>query len=436
MQGKRFQITLKVCLAAGIIPSLSRAYAADGEATKVNLEAAKSYAIEHNFGVSALRHQLEEVRQRRNRTESPFLPKLGAAGGAEFESSFDASDTAGVGYLFGSYNIFNGYRDTKAKSIADLEIEKTSASLQAAEFKLGLDVEEYFHLYLFKKDTIELKDRYIQLNETHQNYVKKSRSAGYVSETDVMEFDLKDSTLKSDLVALKQELDDARSNLKRLLGEEIGGNIQPVGNLQHQHVKGSLMDYLKRIEADSEPVKLAARDMKIADLEREMTRSRWLPQVDIEAKAGYLPLIERPDRNKPGVSVALVAKMDLFSGYDATYERREKEAARLKREALLKEEINSSIRKLEVAYRNMKVIEARADIEKNNVKFAKKYYDSVMGEYKRGFKNSSDLSNASNSLYEAELRRKTLEYEFIKERLAAERILGSKIEVEVEQNEP
>jgi outer membrane protein TolC len=403
--------------------------------SKIDLKTAKQYAINRNFGISARRHQIDELQQRYNRTAALFLPKIGIAGGAELESSDGTSDIANLGYVFGSYNLFNGLRDQKTRYIVDLEIEKARISLAAEEFRIGLEVEEYFHLYLFKKDTINLKDKYIQLNEVHRGYIRRSRSAGSVSETDVMEFDLKDATLKSELVALKQELDDARSNLKRLLGEEIGSNIEPVGNLQHQHVKGQLMDYLKRIEGHTELVKVAARDMEIASLEKDMTRSRWLPQIDIEAKAGYLPLIERANKDKPGVSVALVAKMDIFSGYDSTYESREKQSGRLKREAEVKDQINTAVRKIEVAFRNIKVIEARADIEKNNAQFAKKYYDSVFSEYKRGFKNSSDLSAAVDRLYDTELRKATLEYEFIKERLGAERVLGSEIAVEVLKDE-
>lgn len=407
----------------------------NGVPTKIDLDAAKRYAIEHHYGIIAKRHQVDEMRERFNQAEASFLPKVGVAGGAEFESSGETSDAAGVGYLFGTYNLFNGYRDQGARSIANLEVEKYRATLTAEEFLVALEVEEYFHLYLYKKDIVTLKEKYIQLNDTHQNYVKKSRASGAVSETDVMEFELKAANLKSDLVALKQELDDARSNLRRLLGDEIGGNIEPVGHLQHQHVKGNLMDYLNRIEASSELVKVAAKNMEIASLEKDMTRSRWLPQIDLEAKAGYLPLMERADRNKPGVSVALVAKLDLFSGYEATYEKREKEAARLRSEAEVKDQINTVIRKVESSFRNIKVIESRADIEKDNARFTKRYYDSVLGEYKRGFKNSSDLSNAVDRLYEAELRKKSLEYEFIKERIEAERVLGSRIDVEIEKDE-
>lgn len=404
---------------------------AETQQEKIDLETAKKYAISHNYGIAALRHEVEEIKSRGERTRSPFLPKFGVAGGVESQNSVDDSQAAPLAYAYGSYNIFNGNRDTYRKEISKSELEKADLKLKSAEFLVGLEVEEFFHAYLFKKGLIELKDGEIELNESHQKLVNETRLRGSVSDTDIMEFQLKDSTLKSELVALKQELEDARSNLKRLLGEEIGSNIQPVGNLQHQHIKGSLMDALAKIQTQSQDVKAKAIDVSIAKTESKIADARWLPEINLEGRVGYLSLGERTKENTPQTSIALVAKMDLYTGGDAHWESREKSSNALKVEYQLKNEINDAIRKVEMGYRNLKVIETRADLEKDNATFAKRYYRSVLGEYKRGFKNSSDLSNASDKLNEAQARKLSLEFDFIRERIAVEKSLGSKLEIEL-----
>ncbi len=398
---------------------------------KIDLDTAKKYAITHNYGITALRHEVDEIKSRGERTKSPFLPRLGVAGGVEAQNSTEQSEAAPVAYAYGSYNLFNGYRDSYKKEISRDELEKAQFNLSTGEFLVGLEVEEVFHAYLFKRDLIELKDNEISLNDIHQKLIHQTMMRGAISETDVMEFQLKDSKLKSELVALKQELEDARSNLKRLLGEEIGGNIQPVGNLQHQHIKGSLMDALANIQTSSQSVKSKAIDLSIAKTESKIANARWLPEINLEARAGYLNLGERTSDNTPQTSIALVAKMDLYTGGDAHWESREKLANSLKVESQLKDEINDSIRKVEVGYRNIKAIEMRADLERDNASFAKRYYKSVLAEYKRGAKNSSDLSNASDKLSEAQARKLALEFEFIRERIAVEKNVGSILPIEV-----
>lgn len=398
---------------------------------KIDLGTAKKYAVTHNYGITALRHEMDEIKSRGERTRSPFLPKFGVAGGVEAQNSTQSSEAVPVAYAYGSYNLFNGYRDTYRKDISRDELEKAKINLANAEFLVGLEVEEVFHAYLFKRDLIELKDNEIALNEVHQKLVRQTQLRGANSETDVMEFQLKDSTLKSELVALKQELEDARSNLKRLLGEEIGGNIQPVGKMQHQHIKGSLMEALAKIQSSSQTVKSKATELSIAKTESKIANARWLPEINLEARAGYLNLSERPDGNIPQAAIALVAKMDLYTGGDTHWESKEKLASALKVESQLKDEINDSIRKVEVGYRNLKVIETRADLERDNASFAKRYYNSVLSEYKRGAKNSSDLSNASEKLSQTQARKLSLEFDFIRERIAVEKNLGSTLAIEL-----
>ena len=50
--------------------------------------------------------------------------------------------------------------------------------LKHAEFKVGLAVEEQFHLYLFKKMVVGLKTEALKLNESHKGMASKRQGAG------------------------------------------------------------------------------------------------------------------------------------------------------------------------------------------------------------------------------------------------------------------
>ena len=408
------------------------------QTSKVTLEEAKTFAIANNFEVIALRREVEEMQAKARRARSPFYPKLGLAGGADTQMKGNGNEGAAVGYLYGSYNLFSGFEDTYKADIANYEVEKAEIRLRKAELGVGLEVERLFHLYLFNKFSLELLKRALDANELHRKMAKNRKASGLASDADVIEFDLRDSILKSDVSEKEVQLEESRVNLKRLLGEEIGAKIEPVGKLQHQHIKGSLMDYISRIKGESENVLVTTRELLIATTESKMWRSKWFPKVDFEMKAGFLPLENRPDSTSGTgketsalINGLVIAKLDLFSGFDNFWERRESESKRLKLESRLKQFILAAVTQMEIAYRKLKATEVRVHLEEQNEERATKYYNSVLSEYKRGVKNSSDLKNAAEGLYNSTLRSEGFKYDFLSQRIELEKALGGPVSVEV-----
>jgi len=405
--------------------------ATESSMTNVSLDEAKKFAIEHNHDVHALRRGVEEARSKAGRARSHFFPTLGIAGGADTQITSTGKQAVPVGYLYGNYNLFSGFEDTYRLQIANLEVDKSEIKVKRAEFRVGLEVERIFHLYLFKKGAIELRKEGLALNESHRKIALQRKASGISSETDVMEFDLRDSLLRSDLLLIEQELEEARSNLKRLLGEEVGSKIEPIGKLQHQHINGTLNDYVKRIKDESEPVLIASKDVASTTIESKIGRSRWLPVLDLHLHAGYVPLDERPARGDAAVAATVLAKWDLFSGFDSLWERRELEAKRGKAEHELKDALLNGMVDMEVSFRKIRTIQSRVDLEEKNAERSEKYYKSVLSEYRRGVKNSADLKAAAEQLYEARLRGEEYKFQFLNERIALEKALGGPVETEV-----
>jgi outer membrane protein TolC len=403
---------------------------------KVTLENAKKYAVSHNFEVISLRRALEEAQAKEGRSRSPYFPKLGVAGGADTQLTANGNSNAAIAFGYLEYNIFNGFSDHYRNQIASLEKEKAEIKLKRTEFKVGLEVERVFHLYIFKKTVLKLKNEALKLNETHKKMAAQKMRSGLSSSSDVMEFDLKDAVLRSDLLLLQQELEETRTLLRKLLGEEVGSKIEPVGTLQHQHLKGSLNDLVKRIRNESEPVLIAAKDLSIANFESKVSTSKWLPKVDVEVAAGYLPWdLRQVPSGQAQIGGKVVLKYDIFSGFDNYFQQNETTANRAKLEALLKEAILSAMSDTENAFRKIRTIQARVDLEQENEQRAKKYYGSVMSEYKRGVKNSADLRVAADSLFDVSVKGESFKYEFLSSRIELERALGGPVEIEIHAGE-
>jgi len=415
-----------------LVPVLFAAQTHAAESTKVGLAEAKKFAVEHNFEVMASRNGLEEARARLGRARSAYYPRFGVAGGADTMMTAAGNQPSAVAYLYGDMNLFNGFGDFSRTTVAALEVEKAEIRLKRAEFNVGLEVERAFHAYLFKKLQIVVKKEAIRVNEAHRGMVGLRRRSGMASESDAAEFDIKGSVLESDLLLLEQDQEEERTHLKRLLGEEVGSSMEPVGELQHQHLKGSLNDLAKRIKSESESVQVSSRDVAIAAAESKVARARWMPRLDAEIYAGYLPWDLR--QVGPGAAMVggkLVAKIDLFSGFDTLNERREAEAKRLRAEAGLKQSILTSLSEMENAYRRIITVQKRVDLEERNEERSARYYKAVMSEYRRGIKNSADLRVAADMLSEATLRHQQYKFEFLNGRLDLEKALGGPVETEV-----
>lgn len=394
---------------------------------KVDLATLKQFAINHNLEVQSLRRTVDEVKAQYERSKSSFYPNLSLATGVEKQVGAVKSQAGSLGYLSLNYNIFSGFGSSRKTQIAGIEAEKAVISLQSAEFKIGLEVEKVFHTVVFKKSALALKLDQLKINDLHRKMASQKRSAGMAVESDVMEFDLSDAFIKSDIVLLEQEIEEARSQLKKLLGDEVGSQVEPVGLLRHEHITRTLKDILEKIEDSSESIKMASQELSIATIQRGSWRSHWLPKVDLEGQTGYLPLDQSTDSRVISRGTVLL-KWNFFDGFDTVYEKREQEFNYLKKNALLKQTVLETVTAAEIAYAKILAIQKRVDLESKNESRAKSYYSSVTSEYRRGIKNSSDLKIAAEGLFDARLRRENFKYEFLLQRLQLEGIVGFQVE--------
>jgi outer membrane protein TolC len=402
---------------------------------RVTLQDAKKYAVENNFEIQALRKEVEETTAGLRRTHSAFYPKFGIAAGLDTQNGGSQGRTVEVGYGYLKYNVFNGFQDLYRSDAAGAKAKRAEIKLDKASFRIGLEVEKAFHYYLYKKGALALKKNGIELNAKHMQMAKQRRASGLTADSDVMEFDIREAILKSDMLVLEQELVQARADLKRLLGEEIGGVIEPAGALQHQHIVGSLNDYASKIGENSEAVLLASQDAAEASAESKLERGGWYPSVDIGAHAGYLPLDLQQVGTGALVGGQIIAKWDLFSGFETMWANREAIAKRERSEAALKNALLRAVNSADVAYREIKSLQARVDLEEENAVRADKYYRSVVSEYRRGVKNSADVRVAAEMLYDAHLRREQYKFEFLSDRIDLEIALGVPVKTETEKDE-
>jgi outer membrane protein TolC len=242
-----------------------------------------------------------------------------------------------------------------------------------------------------------------------------------------MQFDLRAATLRSELAQIEQDYLSCMIQLKALLGEDVIQSVTPSGDLIHQHIQGTVTDYVNADLTSSPMIRAATNDFDAASTRASAARGRWLPRLDIEGSFGELPQPQGEEKNKFGSTFALVATWEIFGGFDTIYQVQELNAVRSGTNAQLKADIRSLLTSIQIGFGEVETLQRRADFEKNNILTAKKHYELVFADFKRGYKNSSDFSDAAQAWYDAEVGRKKLDLEFIERKIDLEQKLGRQV---------
>lgn len=383
----------------------------------ISLKEAIEFAQGHSFPIKAAKERLQEAAYQRDKARGALLPSLQLVA---------SSESMG---LNANLNLFRGFQDSYAEDVANLAWEKARLVLEDLRWKNRLAVEEVFHTYLSRQALSANKKFEISLNSKHLDIVRQSRARGLASDVDLQLFELKDAKLRSELLALRNSQEDLRSEFKNLLGAEVGSHITPVGELQHQHLRTDLSQSLNSLSETSYAIKLAALDVRISKTQADKAQSEWLPQVDLDVSVVAPSASEQGQGIEP--RVLLSAKLPLFSGGQWQAEKRAKLSAASAQSWDFKQLIHTSINEVESRFRNLKINQERADLEKYNTQYAQRYYDGILVEYRRGYKSAFDLIEALDQWMEAKNRQVELEQEFILGRIALERLLGQSVVIEV-----
>lgn len=405
------------------------ALAAESPPKYISVEDAKSYAIKNNFGIQALKADVVAQDAAVGSARSAFYPKLGIAGGLDVEGSASERESAPLGYVYGRMNVFNGFEDQNEVRKTEVLKELSESKFEQAINDLKLEVEDLFYEYLLKKRYLDYYSEAIALNSKHLKSVQRRKASGLTSDSDLMDFELRDSLLNSEITRTRQELSEIKLNLVRRMGPELGLAFEPSGDLPHWHLEGSVDSYLSQVKDKSERVRQASLAARGALASLKSARGGWLPKVDIEARFGALPLSDRYNGEATSYSAGIVASWDVFSGFQTRAENRKAEAELAREEFNAKQVLLESMAEVETAIRKLQSITQRVDIEVSNEARAERLYKSTLAEFGRGVKNGADVKASEESWLEAKMRRSDLKSEFIKTKISVEKAFNIPVKV-------
>lgn len=383
----------------------------------LSVQDALSRALSGSPEVLEAKAALKSAEINRKLSYSPFLPQIALEAGTLQREPTPENQSGEFFYGVGRWNIFRGGSDRALLRISQIEEEKERRQFELAKARVSRQVIRRFAAVLYIDESIRLSRETLEVNRGQLKIAKRKASGGLTSNADILEFEFRENALNTQVELLKHDRRVAARALSISLGDDPQSEVQLTGKLDL-----SLAELAERSFGTADFIRQTASldaetDLEIANLRHRAAWATWLPRADVEGRYGNMKNAEPEVRGTPGWLLELKFTMPIFSGTETIYARQAAATQRKEREAQLRQaRLNQSAISADQTEK-MKVLEVLLQLQKENMARAERYYNATLAEYKRGIKNSPDLSGATERLFEARLRDLALNKDMIMSRI-------------------
>lgn len=366
-------------------------------------------AEQNSLEIKQTEENLNSLKSKLSSQYGKLSPKISVEGGPQSTKYDDEKSNATALYGKAEWNLYNGGSDKAVMDLSKSEIEIQEKRLKSLKNKVKKEVSKIYYELQFILESISLKQKALELNSQQMKIAKAKNSSGFTTSSDVLEFDLRDSTLQSDLVLLNQQLDQKSRDLDVLLSRKNQTAPEIVkGHLVRETFTLNRDELLIKIQENNDQLLLSKIELQLAEKEKRQAKSQFLPKLDLEARYGKLANDEKVFNDKDNYSVMLKFNVPLFSGFEDYNSVKSVSAKVASSQMAIDQKSISLSAELDSSLAEIKALNARLDLEEKNLERSEKYYKLTLDEYRRGVKNSPDMVGASERLLEARIR--NLEY--------------------------
>lgn len=393
-------------------------------ANATELQSFLATTLQKNTELSQMKATTEEAKAQLSTSNSYFLPKIGIESRYEsFNSEFEKVNGV-TANLYLDLNLFNGFKDLQNRSILNSELDIVQTEQSRFENNLKWKALAKYTEVQALQENVKTYKEYIQQNLKNIETVKARRNTGRLSESDYLEFELFDSNLKQKLIALESELTEKTTDLNAFSGSEIKTPLETL--IVPKKLNFANLDLQQLLK--SEKSKLAEYQSRLNNIESrlKLVRGSYLPQVDLTLSHGSIGI--RDTDVAPETSIMLKAKWEIFSGFSTRNEYKVALAQLNKAKTTYDMQSISLYSKTQQLSIFLENNFNQYIIAEQNQKKVKRFIQTVMDEYRRGVKSSSDVISAIELSIKSQMNLNQLRVNYFNARSELQEILGVTIE--------
>lgn len=365
-------------------------------------EIVKEKVIRNNRHLQASGRIANAVEGRKGYLFRSYLPKIETQAGIEtFTKEFRKESNDPFYGIEASVNLFRGFKDYEKEK----QILSEVSAVQAEKDEVYLDelnkAQESYWNVIYAIESIEVLSQYQDLNRKNLNSAKQRISAGVAPRTDLIEFEMNDKILSQERLRLEVLKATSEQRLKILMNEQKNTNFlyprKIPALVDARGTEGKLnslgLSSVKKTEA------LAAKSQS----ESHVAGKWWMPELDLIT--GYKQMNRRESdeflqRDRQDYYYGIRIKMNLFDAAQSLTERQTLAALAIAGEF----NAEQTKRELEVEFENQQRLfqnlATQVQDAQSNQEMMKNYLESILREYSRGVKGSSEVLSASDRYYE------------------------------------
>lgn len=361
-------------------------------------------ALSQNQEIKAAEARFNSVKANSAKSKAAYFPELSLEGGP-LRTKYDSEKHSGTAaYAKAEWNLFRGGKDSALISKANIEAKRAEAHLQFTKAKIARDSAKIYYEMLFILESLDLKQKAIDMNRDQMKLAKSKKSSGFTSEADVIEFELREATLSSDLKQLQQAQAAKSRELALLIGREGDSSLSVLGHLARQNLSLKKEKLLALVDERNQEILDANAELDSAKKDLWAAKADFLPTIDLAAKYGKLANEEKVFTDKNSYSVGLTVNIPIFSGLSTFNGLKASQFESERAEIQSTKEQRRARAEAERLLSALSSLNERLELEEKTLPRSEEYYKITTAEYRRGVKNSPDMVTASERLMEARIR--------------------------------
>jgi outer membrane protein TolC len=303
-----------------------------------------------------------------------------------------------------AYPLFTGYATTNLIKKAKLETIKSKLKTKNLKRELYLkSIKLYSDIYAVNQ-AIKAAKQAVKALDISLEKADKMYKNGLVNLSEVYNIKAKKYDVIASLQTLIAQKNSLNNTLFYLSGVKTDKNIQLDSNIK----LSSRQSIIKEALQNREDIKVAQKELDISKSDIKLAESKFYPTVavvgGIKKEGDTLRLNGNGFDNADKSYIGLSLKWNLFDGFAKT---RAKEAARLKKEAVVLY-INDYKRVVKTAIQNsfflLESFKAKLKAAKEQLKSQQEYYKLIKGRFDNALSSADELSRSIAKLSQAKAK--------------------------------
>lgn len=368
-----------------------------------------AYAIDlkTNLDLRELENERKENANNKKINRASFLPKLSLESGFETQKehpNFEAENGPYL-YLQLKQNLFSGGKNYYETKNLSLESERLKILAQIKERDLKFESMTLLSEIEKNEKKIELLKVELSENQKLKSMVARKIAAGLSMQSETLEFETKELSINDKLLILNHEMEISKEALLSAFSYQYSiEQLKKELNLKTPVINSN---HLPPLEEKLNQLNLRKNEILVSQ-----SKSEYLPEVDLEAKAGHITAANNYALSKTNeYQVAISFSFPLFSGGTTYYEvQKSKNSFKLAKDRNEVLSINLK-NQMELDLKKQQVIKEQIRLAKINETKNLKHFDLIQIEFKRGIKEGGDLLSALSELIEAKEKLLELDHE-------------------------